>query len=95
MLTSATPFPHFQANLYVGFAIWTVGLGLLSTINPNTTLGEQVGYQILTGVGAGQTFQTSLVAIQATVARKDMATATGTRWVGGCFAKLGGRMCLW
>ncbi len=69
----------YRVNLYVGFAVWTIGQGLLSTIDQNTTLGEQVGYQILSGVGAGQTFQTSLIAIQATVDRKSMAVATGTR----------------
>lgn len=35
-----------------------------------------VGYQVLSGIGAGQTFQTSLVAIQASLPRKDMAVAT-------------------
>jgi hypothetical protein len=66
-------------NLNVGFVMWTIGLGLLSTIDENTTVAALVGYQILDGIGAGQTFQTSLVAIQASVERKDMATATGIR----------------
>jgi hypothetical protein len=43
-----------QINLYLGFAIWTIGLGLLSSIDQNTSLAKQIGYQILTGVGAGQ-----------------------------------------
>ena len=63
----------------IGFAVWTIGLGLLSSINENTSIAKLVGYQILVGLGAGQTFQTSLVAIQACVERKDMATATGMR----------------
>ena len=66
-------------NLVIGFAVWTIGLGLLSSINENTSIAKLVGYQILVGLGAGQTFQTSLVAIQACVERKDMATATGMR----------------
>jgi cyanate permease len=66
-------------NLVIGFAIWTIGLGLLSTLSIDTPEGHFVGYQIIVGVGAGQTFQTSLLAIQAAVERKDMATATGTR----------------
>ena len=66
-------------NLVIGYAVWTIGLGLLSSIDENTSIAKLVGYQILDGVGAGQTFQTSLVAIQACVERKDMATATGMR----------------
>jgi hypothetical protein len=50
-----------KINIYLGFAIWTIGQGLLSTIGRDTSLGKLVGYQILSGVGAGQTFQTTLV----------------------------------
>jgi hypothetical protein len=56
-----------------------VGQGLLSTISPDVSQAKLVGYQILSGVGAGQTFQTSLVAIQAAVKRNEMAVATGAR----------------
>ncbi|WVQ85656.1 hypothetical protein IAT38_007822 [Cryptococcus sp. DSM 104549] len=66
-------------NLVIGFAIWTIGLGLLTSISPDTSIAKLSGYQIIVGLGAGQTFQTSLVAIQASVDRKDMATATGLR----------------
>ncbi|KAJ9099214.1 hypothetical protein QFC21_004094 [Naganishia friedmannii] len=69
----------YRINIYLGFAIWTIGQGLLSTIGRDTSLGKLVGYQILSGVGAGQTFQTTLVAIQAAVSRSDMAVATGAR----------------
>lgn len=66
-------------NLVAGFTIWTIGLGLLSSITPTTSIAKLSGYQVIVGVGAGQTFQTSLIAIQASVERKDMATATGLR----------------
>ncbi|ODO07242.1 tetracycline efflux protein [Cryptococcus wingfieldii CBS 7118] len=66
-------------NLVTGFSIWTVGLGLLSSIGTDTSIAKLCGYQVIVGFGAGQTFQTSLVAIQASVERKDMATATGLR----------------
>ncbi|PSR76213.1 major facilitator superfamily domain-containing protein [Coniella lustricola] len=70
---------NYQLNLWIGFGIWTVACGLLSTISPSISDAKLIGYQILSGIGAGQTFQTSLVAIQASVARADMAVATGTR----------------
>ena len=66
-------------NLVVGFSIWTISVGLLSTIDVNTSMAKLIGFQLLCGIGAGQTFQTSLVAIQASVKREDMATATGIR----------------
>lgn len=69
----------YKWNLMAGFFVWTIGLGLMSSIGPYTSKAHIYGYQVLIGVGAGQTFQTSLIAIQASVERKDMATATGTR----------------
>ena len=76
-LTSKTG--DFWWSMVAGFAIWTVGLGLMSTIGTNSTDAQLIGYQVIIALGAGLTFQTSLVAIQAAVSRKDMATATGTR----------------
>ncbi|TXT11261.1 hypothetical protein VHUM_02012 [Vanrija humicola] len=70
---------EYKWNLMAGFFIWTIGLGLLSTLHPDTSWPRIYGFQVLVGVGAGQTFQTSLIAIQASVERKDMATATGCR----------------
>ena len=51
----------FQINLYLGFGIWTIGIGLLTTIGPDTSVAKLCGYQVLSGIGGGQTFQTSLV----------------------------------
>jgi Na+/melibiose symporter-like transporter len=76
-LTSKTG--DYWYSLTIGFVVWTIGLGLMTTVDQHTPEAHLVGFQIILGVGAGQTFQTSLVAIQAAVDRKDMATATGTR----------------
>lgn len=70
---------NYRVNLWFGFAVWTVACGLLSTISPTTSNAKLVGYQMLSGIGAGQTFQTSLIAIQASVKRSEMAVATGMR----------------
>ena len=72
-------FGDYYWNLVGGFALWAIGLGLLSTVDGSTSVAKLVGYQLFNGVGAGQTFQPSLVAIQAGVDRKDMAAATGMR----------------
>ncbi|KAE9369700.1 putative tetracycline efflux protein [Stipitochalara longipes BDJ] len=70
---------NYRFQLWIGFAIWTVASGLLSTISPTTSNAKLIGYQMLSGIGAGQTFQTSLIAIQASVKRSEMAVATGMR----------------
>lgn len=78
-------------NLLIGFMLWTVGLGLMGSTNEYSSTAMIAGYQVIIGIGAGQTFQTSLIAIQASVERKDMATATGTR---NALRMLGGTVAL-
>jgi hypothetical protein len=70
---------EYRINLMVGFALWTVGVGLLSTLTADSGLGKIIGYQLLAGAGAGQTFQTGLVALQASVPRSQMAVVTALR----------------
>lgn len=47
-------------NLVFGFAIWTIGLGLMSTISTTTSEAKFIGFEIITAIGAGQTFQVGL-----------------------------------
>ncbi|KAJ6477656.1 major facilitator superfamily domain-containing protein [Mycena sanguinolenta] len=70
---------RYRELILTGWAIWAVGLGLLATLNEHSTLAQQVGYSLLTGVGVGQTFQPSLVAVQGALERKDMAVVTAMR----------------
>ncbi|KAF8168672.1 MFS drug transporter [Mycena galopus ATCC 62051] len=70
---------RYRELILTGWAIWAVGLGLLATLNEHSTLGQQVGYSLLTGIGVGQTFQPSLVALQGALERKDMAVVTAMR----------------
>lgn len=69
----------YRINLVLGFLIWTIASGLFTTVGPSTSSGRLVGYQILSGFGSGQTLQTTLVALQAAVHRKEMAVVTGAR----------------
>ena len=59
--------------------MWTIASGLLTTVDETTSNAKLIGYQLLTGIGTGQTLQITLVAIQAAVPRSAMATVTGTR----------------
>jgi predicted MFS family arabinose efflux permease len=51
---------------------------LFSTLG-DPSLGEQVGFALLSGFGIGNTLQPSLIAVQAGVKRKNMAIVTSFR----------------
>ncbi|KAJ5622184.1 hypothetical protein N7528_005416 [Penicillium herquei] len=70
---------RYRECILFGWAMWAVGLGLLSTLNQSSGLGKQIGYGILSGVGVGNTLQPALIAIQAGVERRDMAFVTAFR----------------
>lgn len=71
---------RYRESIIVGWVAWAIGLGLYSTLDTkHFDLGKAIGYGLLTGFGVGQTLQPSLIAIQAGVARQDMAVVTCTR----------------
>jgi len=37
--------------------MWSIALGLFATLDPDTTIGKQIGISVLAGVGIGQTLQ--------------------------------------
>ncbi|OJD25871.1 hypothetical protein ACJ73_02758 [Blastomyces percursus] len=70
---------RYRECILVGWILWAVGLGLLSTLDQSSGVGKQIGYGILTGFGLGNTLQPSLIAIQAGVERRDMAVVSSFR----------------
>ncbi|KAF5520765.1 Efflux pump FUS6 [Colletotrichum aenigma] len=70
---------RYRECILFGWLCWSVGLGLMSTLDETSGLGKQIGYSLLIGVGVGNTLQPALVAIQASVPRKDMAVVTSFR----------------
>ncbi|KAI0359234.1 MFS general substrate transporter [Trametes cingulata] len=70
---------RYRATIYVGFGIWTVACGCLSTVTPSTSKGVLVFFMLLAGTGAGGTLQTTTVAAQASVSRRDMSVVTAVR----------------
>ncbi|RDX47549.1 MFS general substrate transporter [Lentinus brumalis] len=81
---------RYRTNIYCGFAIWTVACGCLSTVKPSTPQGLLVFFMLLAGTGAGGTLQTTTVAAQASVSRRDMSVVTAVRnfirLLGGTFS---------
>lgn len=61
----------------IGSAIGTIGLGLLTLLNPNTTTAQWVGFQVLTAAGFGLSIQQCFNAVQTMLAEsKDLTLAT-------------------
>ncbi|KAL2844175.1 major facilitator superfamily domain-containing protein [Aspergillus pseudoustus] len=58
-----------------GSMLCTIGSGLLSTINPKTSMARLVGYQIVTNIGRGMAFQVPVIAAQEEIPSKDSASA--------------------
>ncbi|KAI0163982.1 MFS general substrate transporter [Xylariaceae sp. FL1272] len=63
---------YYAPFAWIGSAIYTVGAGLLSTLNVGTAQPRWVGYQILAGGGAGTAFQMPLLAVHASLEDKDV-----------------------
>ncbi|KZT72462.1 MFS general substrate transporter [Daedalea quercina L-15889] len=70
---------RYRTIIHTGFSVWAIGCGCLSTVTSNTPKGLLVFFMLLSGLGAGQTLQTTTVAAQASVSRKDMSVVTAVR----------------
>ncbi|QRV95367.1 major facilitator superfamily transporter [Ceratobasidium sp. AG-Ba] len=88
-LLSRTRYP--RPYIVGGFAIWTIGAGLQSMFGLGTSKGKIIGYLILEGIGIGFTFQTTILAAQASAPSPERAVITGSR---NFFRSLGGAIGL-
>ncbi|KAI0454859.1 MFS general substrate transporter [Xylaria acuta] len=59
---------------WFGSAVFTVGAGLMYTLQVNTSQPKWIGYQVLAGGGAGAAFQMPLLAVQSSLPEKDIPT---------------------
>ncbi|GLI80202.1 hypothetical protein PoHVEF18_008553 [Penicillium ochrochloron] len=64
--------------IWGGLILMVIGNGLYIHLGVDSSLGEIVGYQLISGIGAGFLFQTPIIAIQAMVSQDETATATAT-----------------
>jgi EmrB/QacA subfamily drug resistance transporter len=78
---------HYRLEGIVGLAIMAVGLGLLSTLNINTSSTTAIIYIVLTGLGLGVTFPIYIIAAQNAVPYKVMGAVVSSipfsRFMGG------------
>ncbi|GME25398.1 MFS transporter [Neofusicoccum parvum] len=61
-----------------GFAVMTLGYGLYTDIDADSSWTKIILYQVVAGIGVGPNFQSPLIALQAHVHPRDIATATAT-----------------
>ncbi|GAW10101.1 mfs drug transporter [Lentinula edodes] len=81
-LTAGLTVSHtgkYRTIVYTGFALSAIGCGCISIFNASTSKAVMVVLMLLTGFGNGMTMQTTTVAAQASVARKDMSIVTAVR----------------
>ncbi|KAL9713421.1 hypothetical protein Ac2012v2_003030 [Leucoagaricus gongylophorus] len=63
---------RYRAIVYSGFAVWSLACGLISTMTRHTHQSVMIVFMFLSSIGSGQTLQTTTVAVQASVPRKDI-----------------------
>ncbi|KAJ5971598.1 MFS general substrate transporter [Penicillium vulpinum] len=63
---------------FSGFLLMTLGCGLFTLLDENSSTGRWTGFQILFGVGTGVVFTSVLPPILACLDESDVATATAT-----------------
>ncbi|KAK0630238.1 major facilitator superfamily domain-containing protein [Bombardia bombarda] len=61
-----------------GTTVMTLGFGLFIDLEPRANWTKIILFQLVAGLGVGPNFQAPLIALQTTVAPRDIASATGT-----------------
>ena len=72
--------------IWLGMALMAAGHGSFISLDATSGLGLICGTQILAGIGTGLLFAPPLIALQASVPQKDVATATATIFLVGNIA---------
>jgi hypothetical protein len=67
---------HYAPFMLLAPVLAAIGSGLLSTLQVDSGHSKWLGYQALYGIGAGLGIQLPVTAVQATVARINLASAT-------------------
>jgi len=71
---SITIFGHYVPFMIIGSGIFTIGAGTLYTLGVHSSAGKWIGYQLLTGIGAGASIQIPFIAVQVVLNAAEMPT---------------------
>ncbi|KZP14861.1 MFS general substrate transporter [Athelia psychrophila] len=69
---SITVFGPYVPFMWAGAAIFTVGCGLIHTLQLGSGPAKWIGYQLLAGIGAGSAVQVPFLAVQVVLDPKDL-----------------------
>lgn len=69
---------HATPTMFVGAALATVGIGLLYTLDLDTSTGKWIGYQVLVGSSMAFSVQNALNIAQANVGPEDIAAVVAS-----------------
>ncbi|KAI0030373.1 MFS amino acid permease [Vararia minispora EC-137] len=68
----------YRPIMWFGWTVMTLGWGLMIMLDDGSNTAKKVLYLLVSALGVGCLFQTPLIALQAAMPLKDMATSTAT-----------------
>jgi fucose permease len=69
---------YFAPPAIIGSAIATAGCGIITLLNPQTTTGMWIGYQILASAGFGMSVQQGFTAVQTVLPKHEISVGTAS-----------------
>ncbi|KAI9454976.1 MFS general substrate transporter, partial [Lactarius psammicola] len=74
---TVTRLGTYRGIIWAAWALMILGWGLMITLDDHSNTAQKVLYPMVAAAGIGCLFQTPLIALQAAMPLKDMATSTG------------------
>ncbi|KAN0140986.1 MFS general substrate transporter [Lactarius tabidus] len=68
----------YRGIIWASWAVMLLGWGLMTTLDDHSNTAEKTLYPLIAAFGLGALFPTPLIALQAAMPLKDLATSTGT-----------------
>ncbi|KAK0463985.1 MFS general substrate transporter [Desarmillaria tabescens] len=69
---------EYRPAIWISWAVFTLGYGLMIMLDSYSNTAEKVLYPLIAALGLGTMFQVPMIALQAAMPLKDMATSTAT-----------------
>ncbi|GLB34845.1 putative membrane transporter [Lyophyllum shimeji] len=69
---------QYRPTMWISYAVFAIGMGLMYMLNGTSSMAEKVIFPLIPALGLGALFVVPLIALQAAMPLKDMATSTST-----------------
>ncbi|GJJ76425.1 hypothetical protein EMPS_08784 [Entomortierella parvispora] len=66
----------YRIFIWLGTTMMSIGVGLCMLFSKDSSMGQQIGFLLIVGLGIGLILQTCMLAAQAAVEKEDMAVVT-------------------